>query len=289
MTESVQRRALRAARLSQRFVPRLESWSALIAGIVAPWSVTLVGVVFRRWEVAIFGPLLVVTFATLLAADLLRTARRGELRTRLRLGELWALHGLQSGKSLPALEGPAIGIEGAYALASVLRENAPTEIVELGPGASSTVIHLAANAVGPTARMTALEHDDRYVAVVEGHAARLSIPSLRVLHAPLEHLSLPDWGGPWYATDVVDELPESIDLLVVDGPPNYENGDNRYPALPVLGRRLRSGALVYVDDTDRPSERHMVERWVNEFPCEVEVRGETFTLLRWSVDAASED
>jgi hypothetical protein len=71
-------------------------------------------------------------------------------------------------------------------------------------------------------------------------------------------------GAPWYAERALAELPgDGIELLLVDGPPGYGEGmaRSRYPALPALGPRLAPGALVVLDDADRPGEGEILDRW----------------------------
>ena len=87
-----------------------------------------------------------------------------------------------------------------------------------------------------------------------------------MLHAPLEPAPS-GWGSPWYAAAAVAELPEIVDLLVVDGPPAAEPGTEhaRYPALPALAGRLAEGATVILDDLPRPGEMAVLERWESEF------------------------
>ena len=60
---------------------------------------------------------------------------------------------------------------------------------------------------------------------------------------------------------------EPIDLLIVDGPPAFAagHGTSRYPALPVLRKRLAPGATVVLDDIERPGEQVVLERWEREF------------------------
>ena len=50
---------------------------------------------------------------------------------------------------------------------------------------------------------------------------------------------------------------------MVDGPPGNEEGieRSRHPALPVLGERLGRGAMVILDDAERPGEQGVLENW----------------------------
>ena len=76
----------------------------------------------------------------------------------------------------------------------------------------------------------------------------------RVVHAPLQG------DPPWYPPD---ELPNEIDLLIVDGPPAFEPGHGaaRAAALPRLDDRLVHDASVILDDINRPGEQQVIATW----------------------------
>ena len=60
----------------------------------------------------------------------------------------------------------------------------------------------------------------------------------------------------WYSGDALAAaLPDRIDLLLVDGPPDLFGPGVRWPAVPLLRDRLGPGAAVLMDDGDRPAER----------------------------------
>jgi predicted O-methyltransferase YrrM len=136
------------------------------------------------------------------------------------------------------------------------------EIVELGSGVSTIVLaRLAREREG---RLTALEHDPDWAGVVRSQLKREGMTHVaRLVEAPLEAHPLALDDAPWYAERAVAELPEAIELLLVDGPPGYGDGmeRSRYPALPALEPRLSPGAMVILDDATRPAEREILERW----------------------------
>lgn len=269
--------------MTTRLIRGLSSRRGMASVASVAWMLAAGGLLTDRWQLVAIALLLLLTAVAALTASLVSEVRRHDLRTRLRTGQLWGLAGLLngSGSVMPALEGSAISIEGAHALASLVRDHRPNTVVELGPGASTVLIHLAGSAGPDAPQITALEHDERYVVAARRLADRLSLSGFTLIHAPLRQWTLPSgWSGPWYDPDAIAALPSHIDLLVVDGPPNHEGADNRYPALPLLEGRLGAGALIYVDDTERQPERRMVERWVEDFDCEVVMTGETFVLLR---------
>jgi hypothetical protein len=68
----------------------------------------------------------------------------------------------------------------------------------------------------------------------------------------------------WYDLSKV-EIPEAIDLLIVDGPPGTTQKLARYPAVPMLHEKLNKDAFILLDDGARPDERQIVEQWTEEF------------------------
>jgi predicted O-methyltransferase YrrM len=136
------------------------------------------------------------------------------------------------------------------------------EVVELGAGISTVLLaRLLREREG---RITSVEHDPAFAAFVRGQLAREGLTDVaRLVEAPLERHPLALDDAPWYAEAAIAELPTEIDLLLVDGPPGYDEGmeRSRYPALPALEPRLAPAAIVVIDDATRPGEREILERW----------------------------
>ena len=85
-----------------------------------------------------------------------------------------------------------------------------------------------------------------------------------VLYAPLEAVTLHEVQYSWYRKC---ELPaSSLDMLVIDGPPGFIQMHSRYPALPLLYKRLADECAVFLDDAAREDEKEIVAMWLNEFP-----------------------
>lgn len=141
-----------------------------------------------------------------------------------------------------------------------------SRIAELGAGVSTLVIARLLEQRG-TGKLVSLEHDPDWARVVgswleaEGLTPYGTLAETKLADHPLS------WDrAPWYES--VDELPERIDLLLVDGPPGYGEGmsHSRYPALPALADRLTTEAIVILDDADRRPEREIAERWRSDLP-----------------------
>ncbi len=135
----------------------------------------------------------------------------------------------------------------------------PQVVVELGAGASSLVCAraLALNGGG---RLVSYDQHAGFVSATadwlrdEGVQAELR-------HAPLA-LRVPGWPGRWYA---LEEVPETIDLLIIDGPPWAIHPIGR-GAAECLFDRLNPGGMVLLDDAARPGERIVAQRWQARWP-----------------------
>jgi len=69
----------------------------------------------------------------------------------------------------------------------------------------------------------------------------------------------------WYDRSALPQV-DGIDLLIVDGPPAYEDGNShaRSPALTVFGPSLAEGATIFVDDAERAGEQEVIAQWERE-------------------------
>jgi predicted O-methyltransferase YrrM len=147
-------------------------------------------------------------------------------------------------------------------------------VVECGSGESTVAIAklLAERGDGT---LHSLEHDSHWAERTRQRlAARGLTRRVELIEAQLRPHGL--GAGDWYDLGALERLPHGIDLLLVDGPPGDlgPDGQVRYPALPLLAPRLAEGALVLLDDIDRPGELSVLERWRRELGTEFELRPE---------------
>ena len=129
-----------------------------------------------------------------------------------------------------------------------------TRILECGSGVSTVLLarllHERERGV-----LTSLEHDPHWATLIQDHLQREHLDQIaRVVHAPLQG------DPPWYR---LDEMPDEIDLLIVDGPPAFESGHGaaRAPALARLDDKLVHDAAVILDDIERPGEQQIIATW----------------------------
>jgi predicted O-methyltransferase YrrM len=146
-----------------------------------------------------------------------------------------------------------------HRIVDAVEELRPANVVELGAGATTLVCARALELNGG-GRLHSFDQNAGFVDATrqwlreEGAEARLD-------HAPLR-ARVTGWPGAWY--DLAD-VPETIDLLIIDGPPwsvhPYVRG-----AAEVLFDRLTPGAIVLLDDGARPGERVVARRWRENWP-----------------------
>jgi len=164
---------------------------------------------------------------------------------------------------IPAPGGWAATPETLLALVSeVLAAPTPLLVVECGSGTSSMWIGFALRRAG--GRLISLEHDEAYAITSRALVERLGLGDVvEIRLAPLVDHVLGDATCSWYDTSKLDDLHE-IGLLFIDGPPSHIGPQARYPAIPLLAPRLATGALIVLDDADRPDETETLRRWTTE-------------------------
>ena len=135
----------------------------------------------------------------------------------------------------------------------------PEHVVELGSGASSLVTARALQLFGGGTLHSYDQHGD-FVGATMDWLAEHGL-SAQMYHAPL--VPAPEgWPGYWYQLTAV---PDSINMLIIDGPPwsvhPYVRG-----AAEMLFPRIAPGGLVLLDDAARPGERIVARRWRRNWP-----------------------
>ncbi|MBC7929873.1 MAG: hypothetical protein H7Z38_04825 [Rubrivivax sp.] len=147
-------------------------------------------------------------------------------------------------------------------------------ILECGSGLTTILVGLLAGRRGVAT--WSLEHLPIWHERVTKRAKRYDIRGVHVCLSPLREYE----GFSWYEPPM-DMLPGEFKLVICDGPPGSTPG-GRYGLLPVLGDRLRGGALILLDDANRASETEVLRRWGAEADIIVEMRERptgTFALV----------
>jgi tRNA A58 N-methylase Trm61 len=134
-----------------------------------------------------------------------------------------------------------------------------SHIVECGSGVSTVLLARLLRERG-SGTITSLEHDPHWARLIAAQLEREALTTIaQVLLAPLGE----DSG--WYE---FDEPLGPVDLLIVDGPPAYEPGDElrRAPALEHFDAQLMPGSVVILDDLDRGGEQQVIADWEASTP-----------------------
>jgi len=135
----------------------------------------------------------------------------------------------------------------------------PRTVVELGSGASSLVASQALSRNGG-GRLHSYDQQGPYVANMREWLAEHGLDA-EFRYAPLT-LRDPAWPGLWYD---LGDIPEAIDLLIIDGPPWSVHPYVRGMAERLFDR-IAPGGVVMLDDAARPGERIVARRWRRRWP-----------------------
>lgn len=136
----------------------------------------------------------------------------------------------------------------------------PSNVVELGAGASTLVAARALQIARADGRLTSFDQHEDFV-----DATREWLRS-HDLHADLRYAPLVSPSGKW--SDLWYDLhgvPDSIDLLLIDGPPWAIHPEIREKAARLFDRVV-SGGMVILDDAARPGERLVARTWKRDWP-----------------------
>ncbi|MGK6320915.1 class I SAM-dependent methyltransferase [Sphingomonas sp. DT-204] len=146
-----------------------------------------------------------------------------------------------------------------HRIVDAVEELRPGTVVELGAGASTLVCAKALKLHGG-GRLISYDQHAGFVEATSRWLRDHDAPA-DLRHAPLER-TVPDWPGLWYD---LGDLPDTIDLLIIDGPPWSVHPFVRGAAETLFGR-LSPGAVVLLDDAARPGERIVARWWRKRWP-----------------------
>ncbi len=146
-------------------------------------------------------------------------------------------------------------------LITLVTENKPRVVVELGSGTSTVIIGAALREEG-AGILYSFDHSEMWAKNTREAVKRHQLEGVvTVIDAPLEKLGTQIW----YQVSAFGELSE-VDLLFIDGPPASINANARGPALEILYDKLSPNAVIVLDDSYRMDEQGIVEKWLRIFP-----------------------
>jgi hypothetical protein len=144
-------------------------------------------------------------------------------------------------------------------------------VMELGSGLST--VFLAAMIVRHGGRLTTVDHEPSWIEKVRSWLTPEERAVTTFVHAPLVSREFNGETTTWYDSSALRAhlpAPQTVDLLLVDGPPAYERSNclNRGPALEILGPYLAMSATLLLDDINRSGERHIAGYWSKQLGIE---------------------
>ena len=165
---------------------------------------------------------------------------------------------------LPEMRGWTASPDLLKKITEVILYRDPNLVVEASSGVSTLVIAYFLKQKGK-GKVISLEHDAKYASINQSLILSHGLENIAtVVHAPLIESVINDQKWLWYNTDCL-KINQSIDLLVVDGPPGDIQKLSRYPALPLLYSQLSNRSTIILDDGSREDEKKIVARWKKEF------------------------
>jgi hypothetical protein len=152
-------------------------------------------------------------------------------------------------------------------LYSTIREEKPSLVLDLGSGLTTLIASKALEKNG-FGRVVAWEHSKKFQSQTTTLLKRHGDPeNAVVLHKPLVRTRVDSEYFLWFDEKQGDEIhDEKIAVLIVDSPPGQTGRLARLPALPILLERLSTGAVIFLDDSDRPDEQEILGRWLKLVP-----------------------
>ncbi|VAW55252.1 hypothetical protein MNBD_GAMMA06-1035 [hydrothermal vent metagenome] len=167
-------------------------------------------------------------------------------------------------KALPVTEHWSAAADFLKLISDYCLKNSPQVIMECSSGTSSLVLSQCCQ-LNNTGHVYSLENGEAFVTkTTEQLSDFLLSEYCDVIHAPLQTVCLNGENFKWYD---LDDLPDiAIDMLVIDGPPGFLQKYSRYPALPLLRKKLNEHCIVFLDDAARDDEQELIKRWLDEYP-----------------------
>ena len=130
-------------------------------------------------------------------------------------------------------------------------------VLECGSGLTTILVGHRCQQLGRT--LYALEHHSFWANHVREYLDRGRIESVRLVVSPIGDLGDFDW---YHVPE--DSIPDEIGMVICDGPPGGTRG-GRYGLLPLMRDRMSPDCLILMDDSSRPGEREVMDRWSREY------------------------
>jgi predicted O-methyltransferase YrrM len=238
---------------------------------LASLAVVILVVVTLTWQAQnLYALLCLVIFMLFLLTGLhilnTRKTRRDIVQSYRHVEALFTLYSvLKFEKPLPPMTGHAITPVGAKNLVSLVMSKEPEIVVEYGSGVSTLIIAYCLRQLG-RGKVISYDHEKKYAEKSQCYIDEHDLNDFaEVIHAPLVTTRVGENNQQWLWYDLNKrELPESVDIMIVDGPPRKIQKLSRYPALASAITRLKPGSVILLDDSNREEEQEIIQRWLKD-------------------------
>lgn len=244
--------------------PKFAVWQKQVLNNWLLWAaVTIIGWVIFGMPALLFS---ILVLGALILDTLLKAYHKIQIEQVQHYWQVEALFGLYNSlnitQPLPPMRLWAASPDFVTLAVGLIRQHKPQVVFEVGSGVSTLVCSYALRENG-SGDLISLEHEANFAQITTQNIAAHGLSDIAsVIHASLKTVQVNGESRLWYDLKGV-ELP-TIDLLIVDGPPEGTGQLARYPALPMLFENLSPGAYILVDDFMRGDEYTMVNRWLEE-------------------------
>lgn len=166
---------------------------------------------------------------------------------------------------MPTTRGFAASPDLLKKISETVLNRKPGLVVEASSGVSTLMIAYCLKRIG-SGKVIALEHDEKYASISAELIRTHGLDDIaEVVHAPLREVEIDGKKWLWYDTGKLEAENRTIDILIVDGPPNNVQDHARFPALPVLFDKLTTESLIILDDVKRKDEQQTISMWKKSF------------------------
>ena len=181
---------------------------------------------------------------------------------------------------LPYFRSVALSADSCLDYIRLIKQNQPEVIVELGCGSSTIVAgyQLKLNGKG---RILAIDHDEIWGGITSSQLEEHDLTDCaEVRIASLKEVDVKGQPFNWYDPTKLEDV-EDIDILLIDGPPDYHGLGTRYPGLTLMADRVKEDGVIIVDDCVMPRWKKIVVEWAfdNGFFVESRFLNEKDTLF----------
>lgn len=187
-----------------------------------------------------------------------------------RIEALLSIHQLFTFRQpLPVMSDWAIASDYGYVLVQQILQKPEGDILDIGSGITTLLAGYAVEKRGH-GKVISLEHDEAYFNVTQQLIRHHKLEHVVELHyCPLVEHTIQGEKRLWYDVSAVKNL-AAVNLISVDGPPEKTQSLARYPMAPVILPQVSAEVTILLDDSARPDEKRIAERWKNEYALNTE-------------------